>query len=143
MPKRSVESILEQKEAVIVEADTSVTDVAKHMTEHSQGAALVVRHSKIVGIITEADIIHRVIAEELDPLATRVTDVMSKNPIIIKPDRPFGQALYLMHEYGVHYIPVVDKGKPLGVVCAADAIASDLQEFANDAVMLDHIAEIL
>jgi CBS domain-containing protein len=144
MQLRPVSSILKSKNAAVIDSDASITEVAREMKNHQQGAVIVVSNGRISGFITKEDIINNVVAEHLDPDNTTAGSIMNTNPIIIRSDRSFGQALYLMHEYNIHHIPVIDEDqKPLGVVCAGDALSTDLNEFAHDAEMLDHIAEIL
>lgn len=144
MKNRSIESLLKQKKPVLVEPDVTVHEVAQWLTEAGEGAALVVENDKAIGILTLADIVERVVARGRNPSETLAVQVMTKNPVVIRSSCSIGNALYLMHEYGVHYVPVVDQCNcALGVVREADALASDLAEYAHDVEMLDHIAEII
>ena len=59
------------------------------------------------------------------------------------PDRPFGHALHLMHEGEFRHVPVVENGRPLGMVSARDALGPDLKQFIGDLDTRDHIGEIL
>jgi signal-transduction protein with cAMP-binding, CBS, and nucleotidyltransferase domain len=68
---------------------------------------------------------------------------MTANPRTIAPDRPFGHALHLMYEGGFRHVPVVDNGRPLGVVSSRDALGPDLQQFVRDLETRNHIGEIL
>lgn len=143
MPNRTVQQIIDKSEPVIVEYDTPIIDLVRSMASAGQDAALVVRNGKTVGIVTESDLARRVILTGLDTQATAVEKIMTRDTVIVRPERLFGQALYLMHEYNVRHIPVVDKGRPCGVVSASDALIPDIQSYAHDVEMLDHIAEII
>ena len=143
MPGRKLYSILEQRQPVIVQASDSVATAACEMSRLQQNAALVVKHARTVGIITETDIIRRVIAAGFAPESTCIENAMTKNPLAARAENTLGQALYLMHTFGVHHIPVVHQGKAIGMIYASDALASDLSEYAFDAEMLDHLAEML
>ena len=68
---------------------------------------------------------------------------MTVNPVAARADNSLGEALYLMHSFGVHHVPGLERGKAIGMVCVSDALASDLQEYAHDAEFLDHLAEVL
>src|SRR5512134_2673210 len=141
--ERPVRSIIEDQKPVMASADMTVSAAARVMKEQGIGALLVLRDGRLAGIFTERDALFRVIAEGRDPAKTRIADVMTANPRTIAPDRPFGHALHLMYEGGFRHVPVVDNGKPLGVVSARDALGPDLQQFIADLDQRVHIGEIL
>ena len=140
---REVRSIIQHQKPVTANADTSVLAAARLMREQRVGALLVIREGKLAGIFTERDALFRVIAEGRSPANTRIGEVMTAHPRTIAPDRPFGHALHLMHEGGFRHVPVVENGRPLGVVSARDALAPDLQQFVAELGKREHIGEIL
>lgn len=83
------------------------------------------------------------IAEGRDPAKTRVAEVMTANPRTIAPDRPFAHALHLMYEGEFRHVPVVENGRPLGMVSARDALGPDIQQFIAELDKRTHIGEIL
>lgn len=141
--QRAIRSIIEDQEPIMASAEITVAAAARLMKEHRVGAILLTQEGRLTGIFTERDALFRVIAEGRDPAATRVADVMTANPRTIGPDRPFGHALHLMYEGGFRHVPVVDNGRPLGVVSARDALGPDLREFISDLDKRNHIGEIL
>ena len=141
--QRAIRTIIENQKPVTASAEITVAAAARLMKEQRVGAILVVRDGELAGIFTERDALYRVVAEGRDPAATRVADVMTANPRTIAPDRPFGHALHLMYEGGFRHVPVVDNGRPLGVVSARDALGPDLREFVADLDTRNHIGEIL
>jgi CBS domain-containing protein len=141
--ERPVRSIIEDQKPITASADTTVAAAARLMKEHRIGALLVLQDGRLAGIFTERDALFRVIAEGRDPKKTRIAEVMTANPRTIAPDRPFGHALHLMHEGGFRHVPVVDNGRPLGVVSARDALGPDLQQFVAELDKRTHIGEIL
>jgi CBS domain-containing protein len=140
---RPIRVIIEDQQPVTAAADITVAAAARLMKEHRIGAILVVQEGRLAGIFTERDALFRVIAEGRDPAATRIAEVMTANPRTIAPDRPFGHALHLMYEGGFRHVPVVDNGRPLGVVSSRDALGPDLQQFVRDLETRNHIGEIL
>jgi CBS domain-containing protein len=140
---RPIRTIIEHQNPVTASAEITVAAAARLMKERRVGAILVVQDGRLAGIFTERDALFRVIAEGRDPAATQVADVMTANPRTIAPDRPFGHALHLMYEGGFRHVPVVDNGRPLGVVSARDALGPDLREFVADLDKRTHISEIL
>ena len=141
--ERPVRSIIEQQNPLTANAELSVAEAARLMKERRVGAVLVVREGRLAGIFTERDAVFRVIAEGRDPARTAIADVMTPNPRTIAPDRPFGHALHLMYEGGFRHVPVVEDGRPLGVVSARDALGPDLEQFMADLDTRGHIGEIL
>ena len=143
MPDRPIRVIIEHQKPVTVTSDITVAAAARLMKQQRIGALLVVDHARLSGIFTERDALYRVIAEERDPDKTRVAEVMTLNPRTIEPDRPFGHALHLMYEGEFRHVPVVENGRPLGMVSARDALGPDLQQFIADLDQRIHIGEIL
>jgi CBS domain-containing protein len=141
--ERPVRSIIEDQKPVTAGADITVAAAARLMKEHRIGALLVLQEGRLAGIFTERDALFRVIAEGRDPKKTRIAEVMTANPRTIAPDRPFGHALHLMYEGGFRHVPVVDNGRPLGVVSSRDALGPDLQQFVAELDKRTHIGEIL
>jgi len=140
---RAVRSIIQHQKPVTANADMSVLVAARLMREQRVGALLVIHEGRLAGIFTERDALFRVIAEGRSPARTHIAEVMTANPRTIAPDRPFGHALHLMHEGGFRHVPVVENGRPLGVVSARDALAPDLQQFVAELGKREHIGEIL
>jgi CBS domain-containing protein len=104
---------------------------------------MVVDGASLVGIFTERDALFRVLAQGRDPQTTHFADVMTPNPQTIDPDRSFRYALILMYEHGFRHLPVVEDGKPIGMVCATDALNPELHEVASDLDVREHIREII
>jgi CBS domain-containing protein len=143
MPQREIRSIIEDQRPVTASPDMTVAAAAQLMKQNHVGALLVAEGGRLAGIFTERDALFRVIAEERDPNATRLAEVMTLNPRTISPDRPFGHALHLMYEGEFRHVPVVENGRPLGMVSARDALGPDLQQFIRDLETRTHIGEIL
>ena len=143
MPDRPVREIIEGQRPVVANAEITVSAAAQLMRQHHVGAVMITEGERLAGIFTERDALFRVIAAGRDPSATRVADVMTRDPRTISPDRPFGHALHLMYEGGFRHVPVVENGRLLGMVSARDALGPDLQQFIGDLETRDHIGEIL
>lgn len=143
MSDRPIRVIIEDQKPITASSDITVTAAARLMKEHRIGAILVIQEGRLAGIFTERDALFRVIAEGRNPAKTRVGEVMTANPRTIAPDRPFGHALHLMYEGGFRHVPVVDNGRPVGVVSARDALGPDIQQFIAELDKRTHIGEIL
>ncbi len=105
---------------------------------------MVVEASRLVGILSERDVVFRVVAEERDVKTTLVADVMTGKPETIMPDKPFSHALHIMAEGGFRHVPVVDaQGRAVGMVSARDALDLEEQEFEEALKQREHIRVIL
>jgi CBS domain-containing protein len=129
----SIRSLLEPRRLVTAPPGASVAEAARLMTEGNVGAVLVVDGGRLVGIFTERDAVYRVMAAGRDPAGTTLAQVMTRDPVTVAPDETFGYALLLMHEKGFRHAPVVEDGRPVGVVSARHALDPDLEEFAAEA----------
>ena len=140
---RPVSSIIADQPPVVANPDMTVVAASRLMKQQRIGAILVVDRGRLAGIFTERDALFRVIAEGRAPENTRLAEVMTENPRTIAPDRPFGHALHLMYEGEFRHVPVVENGRPLGMVSARDALGPDLAQFISDLEKRSHIGEIL
>ena len=144
MPQRPVSKVIEQQEIIAVAPATSIIEAVRLMKERHIGALMVVESDRLVGILSERDVVFRVVAEERDAKSTRVADVMTANPETIRPEKPFGHALHIMCEGGFRHVPVVDaQGRAVGMVSARDALDLEEQEFEEALKQREHIRVIL
>jgi CBS domain-containing protein len=128
-----IKSVIEPRKLVVAAPQTSVAEAARLMKQGNVGAVLVVDNELLVGIFTERDAICRVIAAGLDPASTALSEVMTREPKTVAADETFGYALLLMHENGFRHAPVVENGRPVGVVSARHALDPELEEFTAEA----------
>ena len=104
---------------------------------------MVTEQGRLVGIFTERDALFRVIAQGRDAKSTRLSDVMTPNPLSIEPTKRFGHALHMMYEGGFRHVPVVRNGVPIGMISARDVLGPELEEFVDEVRQREHILEIL
>jgi CBS domain-containing protein len=97
----------------------NVFEVAVKMKELDVGAIPIVDKDKLVGMITDRDIVIRGVAEK-HPGSTKVEDIMSNNLITISPDDSSQEAAKLMAEHQIRRLPVVEGGKLVGIVSLGD-----------------------
>jgi signal-transduction protein with cAMP-binding, CBS, and nucleotidyltransferase domain len=144
MPQRPIRSIIAKQKILTAAAEITVAEATRLMKKRTLGAVMIVNdHGRLLGIFTERDAVYRVLAEGRDPKTTKLSEVMSADPQAITPDKPFGHALLMMFEGGFRHVPVVENGKPVGMVSARDALGPELQEFASELQRRARIGEIL
>ena len=133
MLESPIREVLEPRKLVVAPPDASVDDAARLMKEAHVGAVLIVEQGRLVGIFTERDAVCRVLAARRDSLLTKVAEVMTRDPVTVSPDETFGYALLLMHDNGFRHAPVVENGRPIGVVSMRHALDPELEEFTAEA----------
>jgi CBS domain-containing protein len=120
------------KEIVIVKADVTVKSAVEVMNEHEIGCLVVVNGGKPVGIVTERDVLKRIVHELREPEKTSVIDIMSKPLIAATPKMSAGDAAKLMFERKIKKLPVVENGRLVGLVTLTDLVRSqDVLDFLN------------
>jgi len=121
--------------------ETTVAEAAKLMAGKNVGAVMVVEGERLVGIFTERDAVFRVIAQGLDTRTSLLGEVMTKTPKTVDPEDTFGFALMMMHDNGFRHIPVIENGKPVGIVSARNALDPEMEEFVPEAQRREHIRQ--
>jgi CBS domain-containing protein len=102
------------------EPNVAVTDAAKLMAKEDVGPIPIVEEGRLVGLITDRDIVVRVIAEGKDPKLTKVGQIATKDLVNVSPDADLDEALKLMAERQVRRLPVVEGDRLIGIVAQAD-----------------------
>jgi CBS domain-containing protein len=106
-----------------LEADRSVAEGARLMREQNVGDVLVVRDGKLAGIVTDRDIVVRCVAADADPKATPLASICSQEMATLAPEDDADMAVVLMERKAIRRIPVVERGKLLGIVSLGDLAA--------------------
>jgi len=143
MPNRHVSQLIKNQRILTADSTLSVTEAAARMRDAKVGAIMVVSGSRLVGIFTERDVLYGMVAAGKDPKQTVLGEVMTVDPITVGQDKPFGHALHIMYESGFRHIPVVENGRPIGMVSVRDALGPELEQFKAELDEREHIAEIL
>jgi CBS domain-containing protein len=136
-----VRYVMDKGKLLLAAPETTVLEASRKMAAKSTGAVLVMLGDKLVGIFTERDAVYRVIAQGRDPAVTALAQVMTQSPKAIGPDKTFGYAMMLMHENGFRHLPVVEDGKPVGLLSARNALDPDLEEFVSESRRRNYLRE--
>jgi len=105
----------------------SLTDAAMLMKQEDVGSVPVVDGERLIGMLTDRDIVVRGIADGSDPHAIKAGDIASRDIVTVRPDDDLDEAVRLMAQHQVRRLPVVDDGHLVGVVAQAD-IAQEAKE---------------
>jgi CBS domain-containing protein len=117
-----IEEIM-NKEVATAKPDDLLVAAAKTMLERKIGCVVVVEREKVVGIVTESDLV-RCAASGHDPNHTLVKDVMKSSPVTCTPQAPVEEAYAHMRRNNIRHLPIVDKSDTLvGIVTMKDLIS--------------------
>ena len=120
MGKKKISELMSPNPCAI-EADKPVAYAARMMKDEDVGLAPIVEGDRLVGTLTDRDIVTRVVAEGRDPQSVAVREVASTDLVTIDPQQDLGEALQLMARNQVRRLPVVEEdGRLVGVVAQAD-----------------------
>ena len=123
-----------------IDADKPVAYAAKMMKDEDVGLAPIVEGDRLVGTVTDRDIVTRVVAEGRDPGSTTVRDVASTDVVTVDPQQNLDEAMRLMARHQVRRLPVVEEdGRLVGVVSQGDI--ADRAESSKTGRMVEEISE--
>ena len=108
------------KNVVTLQEDVSAYDAVKLMNENRIGCLVVLQYGQVVGILTERDLLERVLEKCKNPKETKVTEIMTKRVIVGKPDMQIDEAAKLMFEKKVKKLPIVEGSHLVGLVTLTD-----------------------
>ena len=109
---------------ISIPAAASVADAARTMRDSDIGDVIVLDDGRIRGIVTDRDIVVRAVAEGRDLLTTKLADICSQELTTLSPTDSVDDAVYLMRERAIRRLPVVESGKPIGIVSIGDLAKS-------------------
>ncbi|MCS7126153.1 MAG: CBS domain-containing protein [Aigarchaeota archaeon] len=103
-----------------IDEDADVVEAARRMALRGVGACFIERDGKVVGIITERDIVRRVVARGLDASKIKVSEIMSTPIIAVEPDATVEDALIVMAEKKIRRLAVIEENQLVGIVTISD-----------------------
>jgi CBS domain-containing protein len=134
-----VTEILRNKGADVITIwpGASLRSAVDRMTKRNVGALVVVDDDdKVVGVVSERDVVHAVATSAERALAEPVSDVMSRKPITCGPDDRLAELMAVMTDHRVRHIPVVEQGRLKGIVSIGDLVKARLGELEFESSVL-------
>lgn len=134
----SISDLLERKGSAVFSVPPliSVVAAAKEMERHRIGAILVIERDQIVGIFTERDLLSRVVAAGLDPDATLIEKVMTRDPVTVASSTTVEEVMALFTNKRFRHLPVVDGGRLVGLVSIGDILRRMVDAHRHEAEQL-------
>jgi CBS domain-containing protein len=128
----TLRELIKDRKIFSVDASRTVLEAARYMMEHNVGAVPVLRNGDLVGIVSERDIMNRVVAVGRTPGTTAVTEVMTANPRAVAADESIEECLFIMREFGFRHLPIVEGKELRGLVSLRDVLMHHAAELERE-----------
>ena len=126
--RRKLKDIIADRPPVSASITQSALDAAKLIASNAVGSIIVTDGQRLQGIVTERDLITRVLALGRNPETVKLAEIMTPHPVVMPPDKLFSHALLAMADGGFRHMPVVEGLQVLGVVSIRDALGVEHEE---------------
>ncbi len=118
------------RKVVVVSADTTVQVAAILMSKNRVGCLIVHKNGGPLGIVTESDMIKKTVSRNVSPDSLKVSDIMSTPIVFVTPDQDLAGVYKTMAENRIRRLPVVDKGRVVGIITHTDVVRASPEMFA-------------
>ena len=108
------------KRPVALEHTATVVDAARAMRDGNFGTVIVVKDGKVCGVVTDRDIVIRAVAASHDPRLATLGEICTEDVMTVQADEPLAKVVMLMLEKAIRRVPVVEDGRPVGVISLGD-----------------------
>jgi CBS domain-containing protein len=125
---KTLRDLIQDRRLYSVDASRTVVEAARYMMEHNVGAVPLLRDGALVGILSERDIMNRVVAVGRTPGTTAVSEVMTANPRAVAADETIEECLFIMREFGFRHLPIVEGKELKGLVSLRDVLMRQVDE---------------
>ncbi len=129
----TLRDLVKDRKLYSIEATRTVLEAARYMMEHNVGAVPVLRDGDLAGILSERDIMNRVVAVGRTPGTTAVSEVMTANPRAVAAAESIEECLFIMREFGFRHLPIVDGKQLKGLVSLRDVLMHQAAEIERQA----------
>lgn len=144
MAERTVSQSITQRHLINLQPHASVWEAACVMTRANCGSVLIMDTlGTLLGIVTERDLMTRVLAKGVDPKTTTVAEIMTPNPQCVGPDMKVAEAVVIMIERGFRHLPIAVGNKIVGVFSVRDALPREVGAAVEMAEFNDQVNDAL
>ena len=120
------------KNPVMVDQDTPCIKIARIMRDNKIGSLIIVEDGKPVAIVTERDLVHRLLAEGIDPMTCTVAEIYSKPVVAVSIHADVDMAVDIMNDYNIRRIVVVDDGDKVVGILTTDDLGKQLRSMSEE-----------
>jgi len=130
----TVKSALARKSGALIRVRSGdrVVEALRQMRDNRVRSVLVMDDDVLVGIVTQGDCAIKVLLPGLDAQQTPVSQVMTANPVTVKPDDPLEGCMAMMASRGFRHLPVLDAGKVVGVISIGDVVKDIIRDLERN-----------
>jgi CBS domain-containing protein len=130
----TVKSVLAQKSGALIHVRSGdmVVEALRKMRDNRVRSVLVIDDGALVGIVTQGDCAIKVLLPGLDAKQTPVSQVMTANPVTVKPDDLLEGCMTMMAARGFRHLPVLDAGKVVGVISIGDVVKDIIRDLERN-----------
>ncbi len=145
MSERTVFQSISQRHVISLGPTATIYKAACVMTRANCGSVLVIdQNSELIGILTERDLMTRVLAKGIDPQTALVADIMTRGPYCVTPETKVSDAVLIMIERGFRHLPIVTaQHKILGVFSVRDAMPREVSNAVSLAEFHEQVNDAL
>jgi CBS domain-containing protein len=137
MSERTVYQSMPHRHVISLTPAATIWEAACVMTKANCGSVLIIDTAgTMLGIVTERDLMTRVLAKALNPATTLVADVMTRNPHCVGPDMRVSDAVLIMIERGFRHLPVIEETRIVAIVSIRDLYRSVKDQMETDILLL-------
>jgi CBS domain-containing protein len=130
----TVKNALAQKSGALIDVRSGdmVVEALRLMRDNRVRSVLVIDDNALVGIVSQGDCAIKVLLPGLDAKQTPVHQVMTSNPVTVKPSDPLESCMTMMAARGFRHLPVLDDGKVVGVISIGDVVKDIIRSLERD-----------
>jgi len=139
MFRKIIPDVVRDQQLLELPGQQTVREAAGHMRSRHVGAVLITHDGRLEGIFTERDMVNRVVAEGRDPDRTTLNEVMTRNPDTVRPDTTAIDALRLMHDGGYRHLPIVERGRVVGIVSRRDFFGAEKARLEDETKVWERV----
>jgi CBS domain-containing protein len=130
------------REVVVATQTDSVLEAARLMRQAKTGCVVVIEGGRAKGILSERDVLNRVVAEGKDPARTKVVEVMTPDPVTVDAAQPLDKVFAVLAEGRFRHLPVTENGRLVGIVSLTD-LAKVLREVYKEERYIQYFADYM
>jgi len=135
--RKTVGEIVKGRPLYVAQENDSVLDAVHCMTKNRVGALPVLAEGHMVGILSERDVMTRVVAQGLNPTTVKVSEVMTKKVAVIEKDKIYSQALATMKQLHIRHLPIMDDEHLVGCISIRELLEIDIESKHAEIQYLD------
>jgi CBS domain-containing protein len=136
---KKIDDLIKDKKVHYAEMSLNAAEAAKYMRNHGIGALPVLEDERVCGLVTERDILYKVVAEGLDPEKILLNEIMTKELATAEPGDSYEECLSKMLQQHCRHLPVIDGDKLLGIISLRDLLQVDANEKFERVKLLDYL----